>query len=149
MSVFRVLLVWLMMLALPLQGLAAASMQNCTGTSGAVNAPVSLAMGAVDGEGQVGHSHDTHDEQGLHDASVHHGDSDLHAHLAAAGAGTSEDGNGAAHKCMLCALCGHGVALNEFPTALEFGEQAHASPRAAKVLIPAAAVLVPDKPPRA
>jgi hypothetical protein len=147
MSVFRVLMVWLMMLALPLQGLAAATMQNCTGASGAVNASQAAP---VDHSGHGSHAgHDGHhDGQGVH-AAAHHGESGLHADDAAAKATASADSSDAAHKCTLCALCGHGVALNEFPTPLEFGEQAHASPRYPAVLIPAVAVLVPDKPPRA
>lgn len=138
MSVFRVLFIWLVMLALPLQGLAAASMQNCTGTSGTVNAS------------------SAHHGDSAHLDSAHHGDSGMHVHHAAEVAAqaadpaeASSDASGSAHKCTLCALCGHGVALNEFPTPLEFGEQAHASPRDPTVLIPAVAVLVPDKPPRA
>lgn len=135
MIVFRRLCLWLLMLALPLQGLAAASMLFCGGkTSERSAAPAPAAH-----QGQ--HRHDAgHGHSGHHSASA---DVDLAA--VGADAGSPPDG----HKCNMCAYCGHAVALDLFPPTVEFGEPAHTSPPHRTVLIPAMAVLVPDKPPRA
>jgi hypothetical protein len=123
MSLLRVLCVWLLMLALPLQGLAAASMLYCGGKTDAR------------------HQHH-HDAAASDSSSI-----DAHAQ-ATSGHDDHVAADGAGHKCAMCAFCGHGVALNQVPKALEFGQPAYASPPEPSVLIPAIAALVPDKPPR-
>ncbi|HSV34610.1 MAG TPA: DUF2946 family protein [Ramlibacter sp.] len=121
MTGIRLICLWLMMLALPLQGLAAASMGHCGARSSA--APSESASAAHHEHAEAMHSHDGHEGHG--------------------------GGIQADHKCSLCAFCGHAVALNEFPQSPQFGEPAHAPLPEPFVLIPALAVLVPDKPPRA
>lgn len=142
MIVFRRLCLWLVMLALPLQGLAAASMLYCGGNK---VARVATAAHTPDTAHDGQHRHEAgHVHSGHHAANV---DMDMGMALAANGA----DGGSAPadHKCSMCAFCGHAVTLDLFPPTLEFGESAHASPPEPQVLIPALAVLVPDKPPRA
>ncbi len=148
MSLFRVLCLWLLMLALPLQGLAAASMQYCGGKTGGMTggmqgqgAVLLPAAEAIHHDAHAGHEHqhelagpDLESIEAHTQAAVGHDD-----HVAADDSG---------HKCAMCAFCGHGVALNQLPKALEFGQPAYASPPEPSVLIPAIAALVPDKPPR-
>jgi hypothetical protein len=124
MSWFRLLCLWLVMLALPLQGLAAASMVYCGAQADAA---------AVASHESSSHDHATHGHGAAPDETA---------------ASSDENGN-ASHKCLMCAFCGHAVAINQFPEPLEFGSSLHASPPEPVVLIRAVAVLLPDKPPRA
>jgi hypothetical protein len=90
MSLLRPLLVWLMVLALPLQGLAAATMLNCATAHGAEGATV-----AAHGD-SAPHDHD-HD----HDHGAMTG-----AHADAAGDAHAPD-----HKCSACAACHASLGL--------------------------------------
>lgn len=130
MSRIRLWCLWLVMLALPLQGFAAVSMLHCG--AGAVKA-ASASVAHQDGH-HGGHDHAAHQADASADGS---------------GAPTADDYTAAGHECPLCAFCGHSVALNEFPKPMQFGEPAHASPQEPWILIQTLAVLVPDKPPRA
>ncbi len=149
MNPFRVLCLWLLMVALPLQGLAAASMQHCVGNSGrvaAVAAPASATMG-----GHL-HAHAGHENAEHHAVSYSMSAASAFAsdaHLPGGQADGAPESQTPGHKCAMCAFCGHAVALNQVPAPLEFGNPAHASPPEPSVLIPAIAALVPDKPPRA
>jgi hypothetical protein len=126
------------MLALPLQGFASASMLYCGPASqGTANAQSAQHNGV-----QAADHHGNH-----HSA---HGDSSHeHSHSPAAVDDTTSDLHQDAHKCLMCAFCGHSVAVNEFPSAPAFGEPAHVSPPEPWVLIVPMAARVPDKPPRA
>jgi hypothetical protein len=132
----RVFLMWLMMLAVPLQGYAAASMALC----GAQQTGARATMA------------DSHAGQPAHAAVADH--ASHHHHEAAAEAGP-DDGPNASHthgdgvaKCSTCVAC-HAVALT-------VGVQLallHALPQA-DLAEPASAMAkfasdVPDKPPRA
>jgi cytochrome c553 len=124
----RTILLWLMMLAVPFQGYAAAAMAFCAPEA------AQLAVGAV-------HDHTQHDHGSAHadgnDAADHHAAQSAH-----------DDHSNAAHKCGNCAAC-HSVGmmptldisiLHGLPQA-DLAEPLHAianvSPR------------VPHKPPRA
>lgn len=107
----RSFLLWLVVLAVPLQGLAAATMLNCTATHGAEAAAA---------------GHDDHDD--------HDHDHD-HAAMAAVHDDPAADAgavHAADHKCSACAAChasiGLPVALPELP-AID-AVQAHPVPRA-------------------
>jgi len=137
----RVFLFWLLMLAVPLQGFAAASMGLC----GTAKAPVSVAM--VDTHA----SHASHgDSQYDHKMHAHH-EAAAEPHQQHATADTHHDAASHVdgfHKCASCAAC-HAVALMD----LVHGEQIHSSPQA-EMAEPASAMAtqvprVPDKPPRA
>lgn len=137
MSRFRLLLAWLMMAALPLQGWAAASMLYC---SPAQRAAVAQAPEAA------GHGH--HDMHlAHHEASAgHHADADADP-APPEGAGSTADAS--SHTCGVCASCCHGVALAQ----TQRWDTAPPVP-AADIAEPLIAVLarpstVPDKPPRA
>jgi hypothetical protein len=134
----RLILAWLVMAALPLQGWAAASMLFC--------GPASQA--AVHSKAHAAKADEGH--QGLH--AGHH---DMHAAHTQhqADSGGAEDGAppvaDSGHTCSVCAACSHGIALAQTPR-----WPTVSPPPAADIAEPLAAVLarpspVPDKPPRA
>lgn len=135
----RLLLAWLLMAAVPLQGFAAASMVFC-GTGAAhhsqVQAQTSLAL-AVKQVAQTGH----------HDHSSHsHADgseSDRSPNP------ISKGGDDPLHKCGVCASCCLGVAITDFHRAPNFSSLQQAELAEPFVLIHARPSPVPDKPPRA
>ena len=131
MSVLRLVIAWLVMAALPLQGMAAASMLFC----GQAAHTTVAAHGA--------HDHATHALGGS--AHAHHGHVDAHASPADAGEATADDG----HACPICASCSNLVALSE-PPSLSLAAHVPASQPshgASRVLTREAST--PDKPPRA
>lgn len=86
--VVRTVLVWLMALAIPVQGLAAAGMRHC----GVGPGPVTVAVsGAAMQTHAYAHSHSHADDGPAHDAHHAH-----HAHADAPDAG---------HACSACAAC--------------------------------------------
>lgn len=109
-SRFRSALMWLLFLALPFQGLAAATMLGC--------GPVHERMAATANAHAAAHSH-AGDHAHRH-AGDTHADADAHAGHGAQAAGGSDDA--VAHhlgplgklKCSACAACCVGAAL---PTA--------------------------------
>jgi hypothetical protein len=135
---FRLILAWLMMAALPLQGWAAASMLYC--------GPAQRA--AVQAQAQVPAAGSDHGMQ-----AAHHGTdagSPAHHHADTTAADDSDAaGDGADHTCGVCAACCHGVALAQTPhwAAMPPAPGADLAEPLAAVL--ARASPVPDKPPRA
>ncbi|HVE53550.1 MAG TPA: hypothetical protein VNB23_09225 [Ramlibacter sp.] len=144
MSTLRLVIAWLVMAALPLQGIAAASMLFC-------DQAAHLTVSQPSGHDHAAHGHgETHDQ-----ASHSHGgdectqpDSKLsepHEDAVQGGSVTVDDG----HACPICASCCNLVALSEAPTPTLDGA-APMSPLpqgAARVLTRHAPT--PDKPPRA
>ena len=146
MSRLRMFLAWLLLLAIPLQGLAAASMLHCGSGSGAAAESRTAA-------GPYQHSH--HGDQALaesHDLSHQHAGHDHAADgVDSAGGGSTDAGTlpDAGHKCSVCAACCHGAAISDTAGIAP----AAAAPQAVRVE-PFVAVhsrpgSVPDKPPRA
>jgi hypothetical protein len=119
----RLILAWLLMAALPLQGFAAVSMALCKERA--------QAQAVVQDEN---HHHHQHSIATGHEA--HHDE------------GNTQDVD-STHTCAVCAACCHVVAINE----LEFQLQVSSPPSAGSaepfVLIHARPSPVPDKPPRA
>ncbi|HSV50720.1 MAG TPA: hypothetical protein VLJ57_01285 [Burkholderiaceae bacterium] len=118
------------MAAIPLQGLAAASMLFCG--MAAQHAPA---------------------QQSADQATAAH-DHSKHSHVAAEQAQKSVDTSGAklpdaSHKCGVCASCCHSVAIAEFHQLLAFAPAPQADLVEPFVLIQARPSPVPDKPPRA
>lgn len=109
----RSFLLWLVVLAVPLQGLAAATMLNCAAMHGAATAVLERA-----GHGDQAHEHE-----------------DAHAHAAVAAHDESAADPGLAHaadhKCSACAAChasiGLPAALPPLP-AFDLGEARAAAP---------------------
>lgn len=137
MSRLRLFLVWLIVAAIPLQGLAASSMLFC----GPNHEPA-----------QVLSAHqERHVDNG--GASMQR-DHSKHVDVAEVQTGKSGDGAGkklpdAAHKCGVCASCCHIVAIAEFPEPVAFAATPQAELAEPFVLIHARPSQVPDKPPRA
>jgi hypothetical protein len=131
------LLGWLLLLAIPLQGLAAASMLYCD--------PAPKAAQAHQLQSAHEHGHDAH----AMSASPH--DHAKHDHVASdagqqhAGASSATDGD---HKCSLCAAC-QVVGISDSPHTSTFS----ATPQIpwVELFIPVHSrpTPVPDKPPRA
>jgi len=132
MSRFRLFLAWLVVAAIPLQGLAAASMLFCG--MGEHHAPTQVSAAQQDAAGQHDHS--------------------KHSHAAQVQVKKTADNTGkklpdVAHKCGVCASCCHSVAIAEFPELVAFAPVLQAELAEPFVLIHARPSQVPDKPPRA
>lgn len=143
MSRIRLLLAWLVMAALPLQGFAAASMLLC----GVDRAVVAQAAG----DGHVGHEHREVAPAAAHDHAEHgHGS---HAEAKAdSGSGdrsaqANQDKQG--HACPICASCCHVVAMGGFEPFRQTSAPQSAEPDAPVFRVVTRTATVPDKPPRA
>ena len=138
MSRFRLFLAWLIVAAIPLQGLAASSMLFCGMGGHHAPAQVAAAEPDIDSRGSTasaGHDHSKHSHAG-----------DVQAKK------TDDAGKklpGAAHKCAVCASCCSIVAITEFPALVAFAPVPQAELAEPFVLIRARPSQVPDKPPRA
>jgi hypothetical protein len=133
----RLFLACLVMVALPLQGLAAATMAFCE-SGGAHEAQV---------QATVAHDHAVHGN-----AAHQHGDADhdmqADAHAAYDHAGKSGSLPDAGHKCGVCAACCHGAVIAGFTATPVQPALPQADMAEPFVLIHARASSVPDKPPR-
>jgi hypothetical protein len=130
MSRFRLFLAWLIMVAIPLQGMAAASMLYC-------------GMGAYHGPAQVAVQ-----AQAEHHDHAQHGHADV-TQAKKADAGADKKAPDSSHKCPVCASCCHGAAIAQFPSLAVLAPAPQAEPAEPFVLIHARPSTVPDKPPRA
>ena len=133
MSVLRLLVAWLIMAAVPLQGFAAASMAFCKGdhhaaASSRAAQPVPAKIGA--------HDHASH---------AHGVDSQVDNAAQSGGAELPD----ATHKCGVCASCCHSLAIAQNLQWPSFspGPQAESAEPFLLILSTPASVL--DKPPRA
>lgn len=137
---FRLFLACLVMVALPLQGLAAATMLFCgTGDAQEVHAQASGL-----------HDHAAHMHGAAH-ADAHSGaQADTHAdsHIAQSPSGKPGSLPDAGHKCGVCAACCHGAAMAGFSATPLSPPLPQADLAEPFVLIHARAASVPDKPPR-
>jgi hypothetical protein len=130
-------LAWLLLMAIPLQGLAAASMLYC---GPAANAQAQQAQ--VAGEH---HRHDAHGSSAAaHDHAEHH---QVASDTGQQSGGTTLPDDG--HKCSICAACCHAAAINETPRMLTFSAAPQTNWAEPFVLVHSRPTPVPDKPPRA
>jgi hypothetical protein len=133
MSRLRAFFVWLVMAALPLQGIAAVSMLYCKGH----------AAGAA--QSQAHHPHAA-------DAGAAH-DHSKHSHARAESVKPSGDAPAGlpdiAHKCGICASCCHPLETGGFAGWPRFAPLPQAQTTEPFVPIHAATLPLPDKPPRA
>jgi hypothetical protein len=129
---FRLLLAWLVMAAIPLQGLAAASALMCgLGIHGGV--PQTAIAPHQHGDGQQAqsvHSHDAEVQQKTLDKPVR----------------TVAD---VSHKCGVCAFCCHSVAIAEMPRLMAVAPAPQMELAEPFVPIHTRPAQVLDKPPRA
>lgn len=132
MSLLRLLVAWIVMAALPLQGLAAASMLFCGAAPAASSAHA-----------------DHHGADGGHHA---HAAASGHEHAAAGHHGAPGDGQEAAeagHSCPICASCCQLMAVGGFEALPQVSAAPAIEPSAPPVRVTTRAASVPDKPPRA
>ncbi len=138
MSRFRLFLAWLIVAAIPLQGLAASSMLFC-------------GMGQQHALAQVVAAQADMDERGNTARAGH--DHSKHSHVSVAQAKETDNAGkklpGAAHKCAVCASCCNVVAIIELPQVVASAPVPQAELAEPFVLIHARPSQVPDKPPRA
>jgi hypothetical protein len=119
----RLILAWLLMAALPLQGFATVSMALCKERA--------QAQAAIQHE-----HHDEHQHAMATGHDAHHDES------------ASQDSD-STHTCAVCAACCHVVAINELEYQLQVSSPPSAGSAEPFVLIHARPSPVPDKPPRA
>lgn len=130
MSRVRSLLLWLVVLVLPLQGLAATSMLFCG--LGEHHARAAEAVAAVHDEAGDHHGADHGHEQASSDTAASHGKLDE-----------------LSHQCGLCASCCFQVAVASGPVVPDLSSVPQADLAEPLVLIRALPSRVPEKPPRA
>lgn len=127
MTVLRLLLTWLLLAAVPVQGFAAASMLFC---SAATHEILGKTVAAV-----------APDE---HDHSAHGHQEGLNAKKAQPSEQVPDD----AHSCGLCASCCHSVAIMELPYSASTAAVTPAQLTEPVVVIVNRSPPFPDKPPR-
>ncbi|MGE4243641.1 hypothetical protein [Ramlibacter sp.] len=167
MSIVRLVVAWLLMAALPLQGLAAASMLFC-------GPGVPAAVAGVDAADHHGHGHaaEGHERghEGMSDPGAHvHADARSHAHehshanvhdrpapavdavdaVDAADHSAHHDSADASPTCPICASCCNATAITQAVFVPHSFEQPTALPSPPAALILTRASPRPDKPPRA
>jgi MinD superfamily P-loop ATPase len=125
---FRLFLAWLIMAAIPLQGLAAASMLFCATGEHHAAAQVTAAIDQHD-HSKHGHADEVPSKQAVDESGKKLPD--------------------LTHKCSVCASCCSSVALTESPQLVAFAPVPQAELAEPFVLIHARPAQVPDKPPRA
>ena len=140
MSRFRLFLAWLIVVAIPLQGLAASSMLFCG--MGAHHATAQVAAAQVVDlalSGSVANA--------SHDHSKHSHSGEVQTKKTADNAGKKLPG--VEHQCAVCASCCNIVGITEFPLLVASAPMPQAELAEPFVLIRALPSPVPDKPPRA
>jgi hypothetical protein len=141
MSRFRLFLAWLIVAAIPLQGLAASSMLFCG--MGGHHAPAQFTAAQAGMDSRADTASVEHD----HSKHSHAGDGQTKKTDNAGKAGKKLPDT--AHKCAVCASCCNIVAITEFPQLVAFAPVPQAELAEPFVLIHARPSQVPDKPPRA
>jgi hypothetical protein len=137
---FRLILAWLLLAALPLQGWAAATMLFC---------------GPAQHTAVVAKVHSPADAPSHHDTHTAHHDMQAQAqhHVDTSDTGSTDDGAGhvagGTHTSGVCAACCHGVALAQTPHWPSIAAAPSADLAEPLVAVLARPSSVPDKPPRA
>ena len=129
---FRLVLAWLVMFAIPLQGIAATTMLFCAGGPAHHHAQLQSAPHHASG---AEHDHATHQH-----AQAKAGDVDSPAATMQLPAQT--------HKCGVCASCCHSVAIAEGFHPLTFAALPQTDPPESFVPVHSRPAVVLDKPPR-
>lgn len=135
MTRLRLLLACLVMLAIPLQGFAAATMLFC-----APGAPHHAAASGGGTHGAAGHDHAAHSHAPSQASQQAAQDAVDAAHLTAADA---------AHACSVCAACCHSVAISDATALRAVAPPPQFHRTEAPVAVVSRPAVVPEKPPRA
>ncbi|MRD49116.1 hypothetical protein GHT07_17710 [Caenimonas koreensis DSM 17982] len=156
MNRLRLIVAWLLLLAIPLQGLAAASMLYC---GGALPEAASQAQHHAHSDG-AGMPHDA--VKAHHEGKAHHagmgGDMDMSGDVVQAdpqhvGATPTDDGSApsthADHKCSVCAACCNLFVVAAVPVVFASPAPSIAPGASPVTALQSRPITVPDKPPRA
>jgi hypothetical protein len=139
MTCLRACLVWLALLALPLQGFAAASMLFCgAGGTGPISSGQVAKAHISDG---AHHHHGDHGQSGHHPAGAQADSADAPAQPAGPG--------DAGHRCGVCASCCNLAAIASFLPLIQPGAGPPADLPPVVLRVATRVALLPDKPPRA
>jgi hypothetical protein len=141
MARLRMLLAWLLLLAIPLQGLAAASMMYCGPAPQAAQAH--QLQSAHEHEHGHGHDADATSASAYYHAKHDQVASDAGQHPA--GTSSAADGD---HKCSLCAAC-QVVGISDSPHTSAFSAAPQIPWVESFIPVHSRPTAVPDKPPRA
>ncbi len=143
MSTIRLVLAWLLMAALPLQGMAAASMLFCGAPSDARIAQATSSHGHHSSMDVPSHDHSGHGHEGAHGAQAQAGADDGMSH--------APDGGDSAqsHSCPVCAACSQAQAVGGSDSLPLATPASSAEPSQPPVRVSSRALTLPDKPPRA
>lgn len=128
----RALLAWIILVAIPLQGIAAGSMFFCGSGAheGAAHHPVTSAVAS---------DHHEHAAQPAHEhSSVDEASQELEL----------DPRRGNVHKCSVCGVCSHAVGITGPSFDQAFASVPHAGPDAHTAVVHSRSTAVPDKPPR-
>jgi hypothetical protein len=133
MHLWRLILMWVMVAAIPLQGIAASSMLFCgPGSHHAGQAQVQAPGVADEGSGSHAHGKASHVKQDVADSKQAKAD------------GLPD----ATHKCGVCASCCHSLAIAQLPREISFAVPPHTGWAEPALLIHSPPAQVPEKPPR-
>jgi hypothetical protein len=142
---FRHFLLWLLMAALPLQGMAAASMLFCGSQAAARAVHAASAQGHLGHHSpmQPAHDHASHGHETHHDVQ----------NQAAAGIDPLsdvflDDGSMQSHACPVCAVCSQSHAVGGFDSLPLASTGPFAEPWQPQVRLSSRTLTLPDKPPR-
>lgn len=143
----RLLLAWLVIAALPIQGIAATSMLSCEKSA---HSTVSMRASEL---ARAAHRHGA---DGDHALSPSDGDVSTQAEPSAKLIGDKLDGAKdraglvkVGHECPIFTLCCNLVALSEMPIVSLAGDSSEAPPFQGPVRVSTRHAPIPDKPPRA
>lgn len=151
MSRLRFLLACLVMLAIPLQGLAAASMLFCSGGMGHHAKQVAPVAGHANKGAQAdatGHDHSKHAHAGVIQSHTSL-DKGLDKAQSADSQVSAKTSPSAAHTCNVCSACCHSAAISESTATLAVTLAPQADLNEPSALVVSRPAVVPDKPPRA
>jgi hypothetical protein len=136
----RLLLLWIVAIALPLQGVYAATLQHCASAA---------HQSAIEDVHSFAHSHGEAIERAVHGGGeAMHLHAVAHSHVDPSGSGHSAHGAGAKGSCSACAACCSAAAPPPTPVVLVFRKAEHAVP---PFVTPAVVTFVtdgPERPPR-
>ena len=112
---------WLLALAVPVQGFAAASMVGC-GTGHGAAGLHSHAQGMHGDQKAASHSHDHHANVVAHAGHQHHADAASHGDAHKSHADTAKDSKFSKASCSACASCCTSAALPTTPVVFQATE---------------------------
>ncbi len=136
----RLLLIWIIAIALPVQGVFAGTLQHCVGGEHQV--------AFEDGSSSV-HSHDEAVDSDAHsDVHATHSHAAMHTHVEQSSSSHSHHGTGLKGSCSACAACCSSAAPPPTPVVLVPQRAEHAVPAFVSFAVVTFVTDGPERPPR-